>query len=235
MAKNSKQTKIIFWISLTGLVFIAILLNIREFLPKKIKKDSVDEMVETSEEDSDEVVIQKVEKIDKSSVKENNVTNYSDFKSLLTKSRFTLVKFGASWCKYCKNIENDFNSIKSSDNLNIISLDRDACSEVFSKMEIVSMPTFILFEGDQILKKWIGSDKIQDVKSFINEEKWKDSKLASLDNPKPTSTSIPKNIQSETKEEKEMIKTLEEEVNSLDIIDLDTSENEDEEGEELTN
>tara|TARA_B110000046_G_C12965594_1_gene386544 strand:- start:1007 stop:1312 length:306 start_codon:yes stop_codon:yes gene_type:complete len=79
----------------------------------------------------------------------------------LSTEKYIFIFFTASWCGPCKNIKPKIEEIASSlENPNIIFyvVDITENEELAEKMNIKSVPTFILLKNKQIVKYFVGAD-----------------------------------------------------------------------------
>ena len=85
-----------------------------------------------------------------------------------------LVDFYAEWCSPCKTMNPILKSIKKhfGDKLKIIKINVDNNQQVANKFQVKGIPTFILFQNNEILWKKSGvineSSFVEIIKSYIN-------------------------------------------------------------------
>ena len=90
-----------------------------------------------------------------------------------------LVDFWADWCPPCKTMTPLFESLAQQfgDKVKFVKANVDKTQKFAAKLSILSIPTFILFEG--------GTPKAQHVGTFTDEEfgVWLDDNIAKTPNP----------------------------------------------------
>lgn len=78
-----------------------------------------------------------------------------------------ILYFTADWCGPCKKIRPLVNGFIS-DGLNIKIIDVDFEKELVKEFEILSIPTFILFEDEKEIKRMTGSKTKEQLEEFFN-------------------------------------------------------------------
>lgn len=82
------------------------------------------------------------------------------FQDILKKNPNVIVRFTASWCKPCKEIEPYFNSLgEKFKNIIFLSVDVDDNNDVFEKYEGFSVPLFLSFKFGNVTERFSGADK----------------------------------------------------------------------------
>lgn len=89
--------------------------------------------------------------------------NNEDFDELTNKK--VLVDFYANWCGPCKMLSLVLDEFSKEVNIDIIKIDVDKYNDIARKYGVMSIPTLILFENNNELKRTLG---------FIDKEKLKD-------------------------------------------------------------
>jgi thiol-disulfide isomerase/thioredoxin len=79
-----------------------------------------------------------------------------------------LVYFYADWCGICQYMNLILKQLE--EKINIIKIDADNCnfSERLKELEIITVPTFILYENEKIIKTECGSLSHKDLKKMIS-------------------------------------------------------------------
>ncbi len=77
-----------------------------------------------------------------------------------------LVEFGAVWCGPCKRLEPELARLGEewADRLRIISVDVDEASDLAMQFMILSVPTLILFQNGEAVKRVSGFQPLQRLK-----------------------------------------------------------------------
>jgi len=97
--------------------------------------------------------------------------NDSNFKSEIAKERLALVDFYATWCMPCSMQAEVLNKLSSSRALkfNIIKVNVDEAPETALKYGVESIPTMIVFKGNEELKRLIGYTEEEELLSVMEE------------------------------------------------------------------
>lgn len=79
-----------------------------------------------------------------------------------------MFKFYAQWCGPCKQQAKEFEEHPVNVEVESIDIDDDA-EDLVSKYHVMSIPTLILLdENDELLKRWTGFTKSENINKFIN-------------------------------------------------------------------
>lgn len=92
------------------------------------------------------------------------------FKNYVKSNQFVIVKVSATWCGPCKRSSPCVESCwkKMPENVNMVVLDADDCSDVCSYLKIKSVPTIITFiNGNQ--HNYLVSSNEDDIIDFFNQ------------------------------------------------------------------
>lgn len=81
-----------------------------------------------------------------------------------------LLQFKASWCGPCKQQTKLFEKMPLSIELQGIDIDEDEDGLV-EKYKIMSIPTMILINNDEIIKRWVGITSVEDIEKEIKSVK----------------------------------------------------------------
>ena len=95
-------------------------------------------------------------------IKNVNLNEFDD----AIKGNKVLVDFYATWCGPCKMLSSVLEKIDEKDIIQIVKVDVDNCNTLASEYKIYSVPTLILFENGNEIKR---------ISGFISEkelEKW---------------------------------------------------------------
>lgn len=90
-----------------------------------------------------------------------------DFNEII-KSK-VLVDFYADWCGPCKMLAMEIEKVASEIDIDIVKVNVDEEEEIARKYGVMSIPTLILFENGQELKKTIGFMPKDKIKEFIED------------------------------------------------------------------
>ena len=90
---------------------------------------------------------------------EVTITNENFEKEVLKSDIPVLVDFSATWCGPCRRMEPmvEKAAIDYAGKVKIVTVDVDACTDIARKYGIMSVPTFMMFKGGEIISKTPGS------------------------------------------------------------------------------
>ena len=91
--------------------------------------------------------------------------NNEDFKKL-TKNK-VLVDFYATWCGPCKMLSPVIDDLSNEVDIDIIKIDVDKHNELAREYGVMSIPTLILFENNNEVKRTLGFMDKEKLKEFI--------------------------------------------------------------------
>lgn len=80
-----------------------------------------------------------------------------------------LVDFYADWCGPCKMLAMEIEKASSEIDIDIVKVNVDDEEDIARKYGVMSIPTLILFENGQELKKTIGFMPKDKIKEFIED------------------------------------------------------------------
>ena len=80
-----------------------------------------------------------------------------------------LVDFYADWCGPCKMLAMEIEKVASEIDIDIVKVNVDEEEEIARRYGVMSIPTLILFENGQELKKAIGFMPKDKIKEFIED------------------------------------------------------------------
>ena len=89
----------------------------------------------------------------------------NDFDSLI-KDR-AVVDFYATWCGPCKMFGPIFEELSEESDINFVKLDVDKNEDIARKNGVMTIPTVILFENGEEVKKHIGLMNKEELEEFI--------------------------------------------------------------------
>lgn len=84
----------------------------------------------------------------------------------LTKNK-VLVDFYATWCGPCKMLSPVLDSLSEEIDIDIIKIDVDKNNDLAREYGVMSIPTLILFENNNELKRTLGFMDKEKIKEFI--------------------------------------------------------------------
>ena len=80
-----------------------------------------------------------------------------------------LIDFYADWCGPCKMLAMEIEKVASEIDIDIVKVNVDEEEEIARRYGVMSIPTLILFENGQELKKTIGFMPKERIKEFIED------------------------------------------------------------------
>lgn len=80
-----------------------------------------------------------------------------------------LIDFYADWCGPCKMLAMEIEKVASEIDIDIVKVNVDEEEEIARRYGVMSIPTLILFENGQELKKTIGFMPKDKIKEFIED------------------------------------------------------------------
>ncbi len=80
-----------------------------------------------------------------------------------------LVDFYADWCGPCKMLAIEIEKVASEIDIDIVKVNVDEEDDIARRYGVMSIPTLILFENGQELKKTIGFMSKDKIKEFIED------------------------------------------------------------------
>ena len=96
------------------------------------------------------------------------LNNLHDFNCMI-KSSTCIIDFYADWCGPCKMLAMEIEKVASEIDIDIVKVNVDEEEEIARKYGVMSIPTLILFENGQELKKTIGFMPKERIKEFIED------------------------------------------------------------------
>jgi thioredoxin 1 len=87
-----------------------------------------------------------------------DLKNKTEFKEHVESSAIALVDFWAQWCGPCRNMHKVLEEIdvEYAHTLKMYKVNIDECPDVATDYQIMSIPTFILFVGGQMIDRKVG-------------------------------------------------------------------------------
>lgn len=102
------------------------------------------------------------------SIMRANENNFSE----LISGELVLVDFFANWCGPCKMLSPVLESLASErDNIKIVKVDVDECSQLARTYGIMSIPTLILFKNGKQVSVKNGFMPANEIQNWINSER----------------------------------------------------------------
>lgn len=85
--------------------------------------------------------------------------NREEFKEIVEKNEYVVIKFGASWCGPCKQIAPVLEEVTDNyqDSLKYISLDVEESTDVTGDFKIRNVPTILFLKKGEVIDKCVGS------------------------------------------------------------------------------
>ena len=90
----------------------------------------------------------------------------SDFKEEISKD-LVLVDFYADWCGPCKMMGRVLEQLED---VNVLKLNVDKFLDIAKEYQVMSIPTLIVFENGEMIKKNIGFMTLEELKSWLKEK-----------------------------------------------------------------
>lgn len=107
------------------------------------------------------------------------VKNKADFDQYLSKNRYLVAQFTATWCGPCQAIKPVIDDLYSSEKfqkLEIVRVDLDKCQDVAAEYNITSVPTFVFFQhGKEVSRAQGASPKMMENFELLNKSASADS------------------------------------------------------------
>ncbi|KAF3991469.1 hypothetical protein FT663_01356 [Candidozyma haemuli var. vulneris] len=121
------------------------------------------------------------------------VKNKADFDQYLSKNKYLVAQFTASWCGPCQAIKplvDDLYASEKYQKLEVVRVDLDSCQDVASQYKITSVPTFVFFESGKEVNRLQGASQKM-VQNFdqLNEKALADPNAAGRSSGAATSAS----------------------------------------------
>lgn len=88
-----------------------------------------------------------------------------DFESLINEK--AVVDFYADWCGPCKMFAPVFEEVSNSYDFNFIKINVDDYSDIARKCGVMSIPTIILFENGEEIKRFTGFMTKESLEDFL--------------------------------------------------------------------
>ena len=89
-----------------------------------------------------------------------------DFSSLIDNK--AVVDFYATWCGPCKMFSPIFEEVSNESTINFVKIDTDSFPELAREYGVMSIPTIILFENGNEVKRHTGFMSKEDFIKFLN-------------------------------------------------------------------
>lgn len=100
------------------------------------------------------------------------IKNSEEFDSLISKEKFVLVDFWATWCTPCTMIAPIMDEIANlySDKITVAKVDIDNNQDLAIKYGIQSIPTVLFFKDNNIVAKEVGVKPLASFKKILDEQ-----------------------------------------------------------------
>lgn len=95
----------------------------------------------------------------------------SSFSALIKSKKPVLIDFYAEWCGPCKMLSPIISEIKNElkDDIRVVKIDVDKNQELCQKLNIMSMPTLMIYQDGEVKWSAIGVQTKQLIKSKLSE------------------------------------------------------------------
>ena len=94
--------------------------------------------------------------------------NKEDLQKEIMSNKYVLVDFFATWCMPCKMQSQIIADIKEQgfEDLTIVKVDVDDSEGLVGEYKIVSVPTLVMYKDGEIIKRYVGVAKEEDILSW---------------------------------------------------------------------
>ncbi len=86
------------------------------------------------------------------------------------KNKRVLVDFYATWCGPCKMLALVMEKFDKKNIIPILKLDVDDANEIANEYKVTSIPTLIIFEEGQEIKRTTGFLTLEELERWVNDE-----------------------------------------------------------------
>lgn len=95
--------------------------------------------------------------------------NDNNIQSIISENEIVCVKLWADWCEPCKQIAPKYEELseKVPSNVMMCSLAVDENPDFADKYNIRSIPTILLFVSGKVTQRFVGSDSVSKLESYI--------------------------------------------------------------------
>lgn len=84
------------------------------------------------------------------------VKNINEFEEVIKKGK-VFIDFFANWCGPCKMLAPFFEELSNENNeVTFVKIDTDVAQDVAQKLEVMSIPTLVLYENGELKDKHVG-------------------------------------------------------------------------------
>ncbi|MFG0255083.1 MAG: thioredoxin family protein [Rhodopirellula sp. JB053] len=95
------------------------------------------------------------------------------FEQTINQDKIVLVKFGATWCPPCREVDQELKTLAGQlpDDVEVLKIDVDENPELAQRYDISSIPKLLLVRNGEILSEEIGYMSGDRIQSWINEHR----------------------------------------------------------------
>lgn len=93
--------------------------------------------------------------------------NESNYKGVIEQNDITVIKFWADWCAPCKATTPQYEALSDAYSALFCDMQVDENPDAADDCEIKSIPTVIIYLKGEEIKRFVGSDCVENLKSFL--------------------------------------------------------------------
>ena len=99
-----------------------------------------------------------------------NITKENFQSEVLEAKKPVLVDFWAQWCGPCQNMGPIVEEIADEyPDIRVCKLDIDSAMDIAREYRVMSIPTFLIFENGEVVKRTVGEQTKQELLTFVGK------------------------------------------------------------------